>query len=54
MTLPVIFGLAGPELTPDEQAFFREVNPAGYILFGRNIEHRRAGHRHAHRRKLQA
>ena len=38
MTLPVIFGLAGPALTPDEQAFFREVNPAGYILFGRNIE----------------
>ena len=38
MTLPVIFGLAGPELTPDEQAFFRDVNPAGYILFGRNIE----------------
>ena len=38
MTLPVIFGLAGPVLTPDEQAFFRDVNPAGYILFGRNIE----------------
>ena len=38
MTLPVIFGLAGPELTPDERAFFRDVNPAGYILFGRNIE----------------
>lgn len=38
MTLPVIFGLAGPELTPDEQVFFRDANPAGYILFGRNIE----------------
>ena len=38
MTLPVIFGLAGPELTPDERAFFRDANPAGYILFGRNIE----------------
>jgi len=33
---PVIFGLSGPELTPDEAAFFREAEPAGYILFGRN------------------
>ena len=38
MTLPVIFGLAGPVLSPDEQAFFRDANPAGYILFARNIE----------------
>jgi beta-N-acetylhexosaminidase len=38
MTLPVIFGLAGPVMSPDEQAFFRDVNPAGYILFARNIE----------------
>ena len=38
MTLPVIFGLAGPVMTSDEQAFFRDANPAGYILFGRNIE----------------
>ncbi len=33
---PVIFGLSGPELTPDERAFFSEANPLGYILFGRN------------------
>ena len=37
--LPVIFGLSGPTLTPDERAFFRSVDPAGYILFARNIEH---------------
>ncbi len=35
--LPVIFGLSGTELTADERAFFRESNPAGYILFKRNI-----------------
>lgn len=34
---PAIFGLAGPELTADERAFFADVKPAGYILFGRNI-----------------
>ncbi|MFO6445791.1 beta-N-acetylhexosaminidase [Erythrobacter sp. NE805] len=34
--IPAIFGLSGPELTPDERAFFREADPAGYILFGRN------------------
>jgi len=37
--LPVIFGLSGPCLTADEQSFFRDANPAGYILFARNIEH---------------
>ncbi len=37
--LPVIFGLSGPRLTADEQSFFRDANPAGYILFARNIEH---------------
>ncbi|WP_205479081.1 beta-N-acetylhexosaminidase [Sphingomonas arenae] len=31
-----IYGLAGPELTPDERDFFREADPAGYILFRRN------------------
>lgn len=36
--LPVIFGLSGPRLTADERAFFRDANPAGYILFARNIE----------------
>ncbi|MDR7153575.1 beta-N-acetylhexosaminidase [Sphingobium xenophagum] len=34
---PVIFGLPGPVLTPDERAFFAEAQPAGYILFKRNI-----------------
>lgn len=33
---PVIFGLSGPALTPDERAFFRDADPLGYILFGRN------------------
>jgi beta-N-acetylhexosaminidase len=35
--IPAIFGLSGPHLTADERAFFREADPAGYILFGRNI-----------------
>jgi beta-N-acetylhexosaminidase len=34
---PAIFGLSGPVLTADERAFFRDCDPAGYILFGRNI-----------------
>ncbi|HET9427110.1 MAG TPA: beta-N-acetylhexosaminidase [Allosphingosinicella sp.] len=34
--LPVIFGLAGPVLTPRERDFFREADPAGFILFARN------------------
>lgn len=33
---PAIFGLAGPRLSDDERAFFREADPAGYILFQRN------------------
>ena len=35
-----IFGLSGLTLTPNEIAFFREANPAGYILFKRNTETR--------------
>ncbi|GAB5348084.1 beta-N-acetylhexosaminidase [Alteriqipengyuania sp. 357] len=35
---PAIFGCSGPVLTADEQAFFREADPAGYILFKRNCE----------------
>lgn len=35
--LPLILGLSGPELTVDECAFFAQANPAGYILFGRNV-----------------
>lgn len=34
---PVIFGLSGESLTPHERAFFREAEPAGYILFKRNV-----------------
>ncbi len=37
---PVIFGIAGLELSAEERAFFGDVNPAGYILFRRNIETR--------------
>lgn len=37
---PAIFGLAGPVLNAEELAFFRDADPAGYILFGRNIENR--------------
>jgi beta-N-acetylhexosaminidase len=35
--LPAIFGLAGLALTPAERAFFRDADPAGFILFGRNV-----------------
>ncbi|MXO74881.1 beta-N-acetylhexosaminidase [Altererythrobacter aerius] len=35
---PAIFGLSGLALTDQERAFFRECDPAGYILFGRNID----------------
>lgn len=35
---PAIFGCSGPTLTDEERAFFREADPAGYILFGRNCE----------------
>ena len=38
--VPAIFGLAGLTLTDDERAFFRDADPAGYILFGRNVESR--------------
>ena len=34
--IPAIFGISGPTLTADERAFFRDCDPAGYILFGRN------------------
>jgi beta-N-acetylhexosaminidase len=37
---PAIFGMAGHALTADERAFFREADPAGYILFGRNVRDR--------------
>ena len=34
---PLILGLAGPVLTDEERGFFREVDPAGFILFKRNV-----------------
>lgn len=38
--IPAIFGLSGLTLTADERAFFADADPAGYILFGRNVESR--------------
>lgn len=38
--IPAIFGLSGLTLTDDERAFFRDSDPAGYIIFGRNVENR--------------
>ena len=38
--IPAIFGLSGLVLTDDERAFFCDSEPAGYILFGRNIANR--------------
>ena len=37
---PAIFGLSGLVLSADERALFREADPAGYIIFGRNVESR--------------
>ncbi|MDQ3478600.1 MAG: beta-hexosaminidase, partial [Pseudomonadota bacterium] len=31
-----IYGLAGPSMSEDERAFFRDSDPAGFILFRRN------------------
>ena len=36
--LSALFGIAGPSLSSWERAFFGDVRPWGYILFGRNIE----------------
>ena len=33
-----IYGLEGLELTRDERGFFRDADPAGFILFRRNCE----------------
>lgn len=35
---PAVFGMSGLALTRDERAFFKDSDPAGYIIFGRNIE----------------
>lgn len=37
---PAIFGCAGLALTPEERSFFKDADPAGYILFGRNVQDR--------------
>ncbi len=34
----VLFGCAGPDLSPDERAFFRDADPLGFILFARNVD----------------
>jgi beta-N-acetylhexosaminidase len=36
--IPAFFGLAGTALTDDEIALFKACDPAGYILFKRNVE----------------
>jgi len=36
--VPAIFGCSGLTLTKEERAFFRDADPAGYILFGRNCD----------------
>ena len=35
--LAAIFGVTGQVLTNEERAFFRDVQPLGFILFARNI-----------------
>ncbi|MDB5667366.1 MAG: beta-N-acetylhexosaminidase [Alphaproteobacteria bacterium] len=35
--LPAILGLSGPTLTDDERALFGAAQPAGFILFARNV-----------------
>src|SRR5262245_32673555 len=40
----LIVGCSGLELTPDEIAFFREIEPWGFILFKRNVENPRQVH----------
>ena len=37
---PAIFGISGLDLTAEEHAFFKEADPAGYILFARNCDNR--------------
>jgi beta-N-acetylhexosaminidase len=34
----VILGCAGPDLSAEERAFFRDADPLGFILFARNID----------------
>ncbi len=37
MVAALIAGLSGPALTDDERSFYRDVQPAGVILFRRNV-----------------
>jgi len=37
VTAAVILGCAGTELTAEERAFYRDVDPLGFILFARNV-----------------
>jgi beta-N-acetylhexosaminidase len=37
---PVIYGLSGLALTPEERAFYKDADPCGYILFKRNVQDR--------------
>ena len=37
---PAIYGFASERLSADERDFFRDADPAGYILFGRNCRDR--------------
>ena len=37
MRTRAIYGCAGPDLSPEERAFFAEAQPWGFILFARNI-----------------
>ena len=34
-----LFGLGGLAITGDEKTFFKQVQPLGYILFARNVDH---------------
>ena len=40
--LPAILGLSGEIPRNRERAFFREADPAGFILFARNVADRRS------------
>ena len=51
--LPAILGLSGLALTADERAFFRDADPAGFILFAPQLRDRGAAAR-ADRRLARA
>jgi len=38
VTAACVYGCAGPRLLDEEAAFFRDIDPWGFILFGRNVE----------------